>query len=59
MNKYIGHELQLYGAYEYRICGGKADGMRILRVRNGIGLDFEISLDRCNNAHYNLNINQN
>jgi len=47
MNKYIGHELQLYGAYEYRICGGKADGMRILRVRNGIGLDFEISLDRC------------
>ena len=47
MNKYIGHELQLYGVTEMRLIGGKADGMRILSVRNGKGLEFEISLDRC------------
>lgn len=45
--KYIGHEQQLYGVREMRLVGGKADGMRILSVRNGCGLEFEISLDRC------------
>ena len=47
MNKYIGHEQQLYGVREMRLVGGKADGMRILSVNNGMGLEFEISLDRC------------
>ena len=47
MNKYIGHEGQLYGVREMRLVGGKADGMRILSVNNGLGLEFEISLDRC------------
>ncbi|MGM9682422.1 MAG: aldose 1-epimerase family protein [Eubacteriales bacterium] len=47
MNPYIGHEQQLYGVSEMRLIGGRADGMRILSVRNGHGLDFEISLDRC------------
>ena len=47
MNKYIGHEQQLYGVREMRLVGGKADGMRILSVKNGMGLEFEISLDRC------------
>lgn len=47
MNKYIGHPYQLSGVQQYRLVGGKADGMRMLRVRNGMGLDFEISLDRC------------
>ena len=46
MNKYIGNTAQLYGVQEYRLTGGKGDGMRMLRVRNGNGLDFEISLDR-------------
>lgn len=46
-NKYIGHELQLYGVTEMRLTGGKADGMRILSVRNEAGLAFEVSLDRC------------
>ena len=45
--KYIGHEQQLYGVREMRLVGGKADGMRVLSVRNGRGLEFEISLDRC------------
>ena len=47
MNKYIGHPLQLWGVEEMRLIGGKGDGMRILRVRNAKGLNFEISLDRC------------
>ncbi|MBO5059714.1 MAG: aldose 1-epimerase family protein [Clostridia bacterium] len=47
MNKYIGHELQLYGVEEMRLCGGKGDGMRFLQVRNGRGLEFSISADRC------------
>lgn len=47
MNKYIGHTMQLYGIEEVRLCGGKADGMRLLNVKNAKGLEFSISLDRC------------
>jgi len=46
-NKYIGHELQLYGAEEYRILGGKGDGMKLICVRNAKGLEFWVSADRC------------
>ncbi len=46
-NKYIGNESQLYGVEEYRLVGGKGDGMRILHVRNNKGLVFDVSLDRC------------
>lgn len=47
MNKYIGHQNQIYGVEEMRLTGGKGDGMRLLYVRNGKGLEFWISLDRC------------
>lgn len=47
MNKYIGHPAQIYGVEEMRLTGGKGDGMRMLYVRNGKGLEFWISLDRC------------
>jgi len=49
MNKknYIGHPLQLSGAEEYRLLGGKGDGMHLLRVRNGLGIDMTICADRC------------
>lgn len=47
MNKYIGHPLQLYGIEEMRLVGGKGDGMRMLNVRNGKGLEFMVLLDRC------------
>ena len=47
ITNYIGHELQLYGVREMRLIGGKADGMRLLSVKNGKGLAFEVSLDRC------------
>ncbi len=46
MKKYIGNELQLYGVEEMRLVGGKGDGMRVLNVRNGKGLEFTISADR-------------
>ena len=52
MNKYIGHPSQLYGVKETRMVGGKADGMRLLEVRNGKGLEFTVSLDRCADIPY-------
>lgn len=45
-NKYIGHSSQVSGVEEHRLVGGKADGMRMLEVRNGLGLDFTVSIDR-------------
>ena len=47
MNKYIGNDMQIYSVREARLMGGKADGMRILTVKNGKGLEFTVSLDRC------------
>lgn len=46
MNSYIGHQLQMYGIEEYRLVGGKGDGMRLLEVRNGKGLEMKILPDR-------------
>lgn len=46
-NSYIGHESQLYGVEEHRLVGGKGDGMRLLQVKNGKGLEFTVSADRC------------
>ena len=45
-NPYYGNSYQIYGAEESRLVGGKGDGMRMLTVRNGLGLEFMISLDR-------------
>ena len=47
MKKYIGHEQQLYGVTEATLTAGKANGMRVLFVRNGSGLEFTVSVDRC------------
>lgn len=46
-NKYIGHPSQLCGVMQFRLEGGKAEGMRMLRVYNSTGLEFFVSLDRC------------
>ena len=40
---YYGHESQLFGVEEVRLQGGKGDGMRLLQVRNGKGLEFTVS----------------
>ena len=45
-NPYIGHDSQIYGIEEHRIVGGKGDGMRLLMVNNGKGLELTVSLDR-------------
>lgn len=47
MNKYTGHINQTLGVEEMRLSGGKGDGMRMLYVRNGKGLEFWVSVDRC------------
>lgn len=43
---YLGQWLQVRGAEEYILSGGKGDGMHFLCVRNGLGLQVWISLDR-------------
>lgn len=46
MNQYIGHDSQYYGVEEHRLVGGKGDGIRLLEVNNGSGIEATISLDR-------------
>lgn len=47
MNGYIGHEHQIRGVERYILQDGKGEGMHILQVRNGKGLEMHISADRC------------
>ncbi len=46
MKGYIGHPLQVRGAEQYVLQGGKGNGMHFLCVRNGLGLEVWISIDR-------------
>ena len=46
MKKYIGNSLQIRGAEQYILQNGKGDGMHFLYIRNGLGLEVWISLDR-------------
>lgn len=46
MNTYIGQNAQIFGVEEHVLVGGKGNGMRLLEVRNGKGLQFTLSLDR-------------
>ena len=54
VNPYIGHSSQLCGVEEVRLVGGKGDGMRLLQVRNGAGLQMTVCADRCADI-YRLN----
>lgn len=47
MNPYIGHDSQLYRMEEHRLIGGKGDGMRLLEISNGKGMELTVSPDRC------------
>ena len=47
MNPYIGHDSQVYGIEEHRLVGGKGDGMRLLEINNGKGVELTGVLDRC------------
>ena len=44
---YYGHRTQFFGVEEHRLIGGRGDGMRLFEVRNGSGLEFTVSADRC------------
>lgn len=44
---YIGHMAQLFEVKEYRMLGGRADGLRAVDVDNGSGLHFTVLPDRC------------
>jgi len=46
MKNYVGNSLQVKGAEQYVLQGGKGDGMHFLCVRNGLGLEAWLSLDR-------------
>lgn len=43
---YCGNSYQLFGVEEQRLVGGRADGLRVLEVKNGRGLQLSILLDR-------------
>ena len=47
MKNYVGNPLQIRGAEQYVLQNGKGDGMHFIYVRNGLGLEAWISLDRC------------
>lgn len=47
MNPYIGHDSQVYGIEEHRLVGGKGDGMRLLEINNGKGVELTVVLERC------------
>ncbi len=46
MKDYVGNSLQIRGAEQYVLQNGKGNGMHFLYVRNGLGLEAWISLDR-------------
>lgn len=46
MKDYVGNPLQIRGAEQYTLQNGKGNGMRFLYVRNGLGLECWLSLDR-------------
>lgn len=46
MNDYLGNPLQTRGAEQYVLQSGKGDGMHFLYIRNGLGLEAWMSLDR-------------
>ncbi len=47
MNQYIGNAAQMRGAEKYILQDGKGNGMHFIYVRNGLGLEAWISMDRC------------
>lgn len=47
LKDYIGNPLQIRGAEQYTLQNGKGHGMHFAYVRNGLGLEMWISVDRC------------
>ena len=51
MNYYVGHPLQTRGAEQYTLRGGKGEGLNFLYVRNGLGLEAWIAVDRAGDIY--------
>jgi len=45
--QYIGHISQLFSVKEYKLCGGKAEGVKAADISNGGNLDITVLPDRC------------
>lgn len=50
-NDYLGRQEQVCGVESYRLEGGKGDGLRLVHVRNGQGLEFTVCPDRCSDIY--------
>mgnify|MGYP005843344149 CR=1 FL=1 len=50
--KYIGDSSQLFGVKDYRLNGGKAEGVRAVDIKNGSGLEFTVLPDRALDIAY-------
>ncbi len=46
ISDYIGDDYQLYGAKRYSLSEGKAKGMEFIHLKNGNGLELDVSLNR-------------
>jgi hypothetical protein len=46
-HRYVGNIEQLCGIKEYELKSGKAKGVKAFDVKNGIGLEYTVLLDRC------------
>lgn len=46
MTDYVGNPLQTRGAERYTLHGARGEGMSFLYIRNGLGLELWLSLDR-------------
>lgn len=44
--RYVGDLSQVFGVKEYRMIGGRSDGVRAVEVRNGSGLEYTVLADR-------------
>ena len=44
---YYGNELQIRGVEQYKLLGGKEEGLRMINIKNGLGLDVTLCPDRC------------
>jgi len=56
MNPYLGHPSQLSGVERHRIEGGRGDGLEVLEIRNGKGLEMMLCPSR-NNDILRLSVN--
>ena len=50
--EYIGDISQLFRVNNYRLEGGKKDGVKVTQIANETGLKFSVVADRCMDIAY-------